>query len=311
MKLSEIYTRDHLAAVVGLPTAELDSLLVTPLSLFYSELPIPKRGRHRRGEYRILQIPKHPVRICQRNLLPVIGASYFPPDPVQGFASKRSIVTNAARHLGKAQILHADIENFFDSITSTQVRAAIVALACVPAVADDITQLCTLNGVLPQGASTSPILANAACAGLDASLDSLANSLGCTYTRYADNITISGQAVPTGSVVAEILKAHGFHLRRDGCRIQRQGRTQFVTGLCVADVARPRYARRLKRRLRLILHYIEKYGWESHLQRTNRTDDSYAARKLEGELAFLKSVEPDLARKYFAVLRKALNAKAD
>src|SRR5690606_30060926 len=110
----------------------------------------------------------------------------------------------------------------------------------------------------------SPVLANLVCRQLDGDLLALAAAHGAVYTRYADDIALSGERMPESAAVEAILAQHGFALRDGRCYLQRQGRAQFVTGLHVGDASRARLPRPLKRRLRLILHYVEKFGVDGH-----------------------------------------------
>ena len=133
------------------------------------------------------------------------------PEPqAHGFVPGRSIVTNAASHTGKAVVCNLDLKDFFPSITFRRVKglfrklgygehvATLLALLCtepprVPVELDGKTYHVALGArVLPQGACTSPAITNALCRRLDRRLDGLARRHGFAYTRYADDLTFSG-----------------------------------------------------------------------------------------------------------------------
>lgn len=192
------------------------------------------------------------------------------PEYVQGFVQKRSIVSNARTHLGQKTLLHADIENFFDSISFEQVLEAFQTLGFREPVGGTLARVCTLNSRLPQGSSASPIIANSVCRHMDTDLNTLAAATRSKFSRYADDITFSGDDVPDEKQVKTVLNRYGFSLREDRCRTQRRGKSQYVTGLTISDPASPRVGRKLKRRLKLELHYAGRYGIEGHIDRVHQ-----------------------------------------
>lgn len=271
-----------------------------PQRQFYDQLIIPKRRRrnkvrivYRANEESLARMHK----TLAGELAPQEGEHFD--ECIQGFVRGRSIVTNAQKHLGCKVLLHADIQNFFESITLAQVTSVFETLGCNSGVAALLGKLCTLDGYLPQGAHASPALANRVCLHLDTDLKQLAARHGCVYTRYADDIAFSGDEVPEPQRVEAILNKHRFKLRAEKCRIQRRGHSQFVTGLSVADAEGPRYSRQAKRWLRLVLHYASRYGLENHLERTGRggANPKLAYAELEGMVRFLHSVEPRTAER--------------
>ncbi len=162
-------------------------------------------------------------------------------------------------------------------------------------------RLCTLHGHLIQGASTSPVLGNLVCVALDQELAELGKKYDCSYSRYADDITFSGDHLPRKKEVEKCLKQHGFQLNLHKWKRQPRGQSQCVTGLTVFDGTRPRIPKDVKRRLRQILHYASKYGLESHLHKMDKIDcDSYVHEilRIDGLIAFMYSVEPERALQF-------------
>jgi hypothetical protein len=230
-------------------------------------------------------------------------------DHIQGFLKKRSTRTNAEKHLAAKVLLHADIQGFFDAITTEQVKNSLVAEGTVVSMADLIAKSCTIDGFLRQGTRCAPTIANLVCFNLDQSLLRLARSYSCAYTRYADDMTFSGDQVPSDDSVKEILESHGFKLRDQQCYRQLKGRSQFVTGLTVADSNRPRLPKRLKRRLRLVMFYIEKHGLAEHWNRVGVIDADNQLREeawLSGMLKYAGSIEPQLISHWQQILDEAL-----
>src|SRR5262249_29867281 len=133
-------------------------------------------------------------------------------EPAHGFVPGRSILTNAQPHAGKAFVVNLDLRDFFPSIAFPRVRSVFQRAGYSPAVATILALLCTecprkvvtYDGAtyhvatsprgLPQGACTSPSLSNLVARRLDRRLSGLARRMGLTYTRYADDLTFSGDA---------------------------------------------------------------------------------------------------------------------
>lgn len=301
LKLSEVRTLTGVAKVLGCTADDLDVIASTKdQRQFYTPLRIPKKSRKRRGEFRTVYQADQRLSLIQKNIATWIAKHVEFPEYVQGFVQKRSIVTNARIHLGQHTLLHADIKDFFDSITVNQVDEAFVALGCTSPVANTLARVCTLNGQLPQGSSASPILANLVCRHLDTDLNTLAVANQCKYSRYADDITISGDQVPDGAEIETVLRRHGFSIRTEKYRIQRRGRSQYVTGLTVVDKSCPRVPRVMKRRLRLELHYADRYGISNHLEHIGSEDTpQFAVNRLDGWMSFVFSVEGNARKRLY------------
>jgi RNA-directed DNA polymerase len=309
IQFANIETAADLADSFGCSVEDLAKLSEAANKLpFYQLIRIPKRGRRRRGQFRTVYKPTdQTLRLLLKNLATALAGCTRFDECVQGFTAKRSIVTNARAHLGARLLLHADIKDFFESIKLPVIEESFQSIGCNSTIASILAGICSLSGprygpvgmrtaFLPQGSSASPIIANIASRGLDADLLALAAGTGSTYTRYADDLTFSGDAVPSEAAVKRLLNKHGFELRNGTCRTQKKGKAQYVTGLTVADTNSPRIARRTKRRLRLELFYINKYGLKDHREHGARKCRMSTARRIEGWLRFLHSVEPDRAK---------------
>ena len=139
---------------------------------------------------------------------------------VTAYIPKSSHIHNAKKHLGGEWILKLDITSFFESISERQVYYVFRNLGYRAIIAFELSRICTrildipndnrlrkkrwrsrkqwkhsntnIVGHLPQGAPTSPMLANLVCLKLDDDLKKIARNEGLTYTRYADDMTFSG-----------------------------------------------------------------------------------------------------------------------
>jgi len=153
----------------------------------YRRFSVPKR----RGATRQIDAPGDKLKDLQRRVLHRLLNPLGVADSATGFVQGRSIVDNARPHAGRPVVINLDLADFFPSITAQRVEAVWRALGWNDEAARILSAICTLEGRLPQGAPTSPALSNQVCRHLDARLERLAASVGGTYTRYADDVTIS------------------------------------------------------------------------------------------------------------------------
>jgi len=227
------------------------------LSPAYRSVRVPKRS----GGERVLRVPDPATKTIQRRLLHGVfdGIPIHP--AAHGFERGRSILTNALPHTGRAIVIRMDLVDFFGSTSERRVRRLFRVLGWDAETAALLTRLTTDGGALPQGAPTSPRLANLVNVRLDARLAALAETLGATYTRYADDLTFSF-AEADHAAVADLLAATRKVVRQQGYRlhldrklqIRRRHHRQTVTGLVVNDrVALPRARRRW---LRAVEHHV-------------------------------------------------------
>ena len=200
-----------------------------------------------------------------------------------GFVRERSIKSNAEPHIGKRVIINMDMKDFFPTITFKRVRGVFVRMGYTPAIGTMLAVLttepeiteCVLDGqrwymssgerFLPQGAPTSPAITNIICYRLDRRLLGLANSLQCSFTRYADDITFGydDPDLSEGRVIQgikKIVEDEDFFIHPEKNKVMHNGRRKEVTGVVVNTKASVR--RKDLRRFRALLHQIEKNGIE-------------------------------------------------
>lgn len=172
------------------------------------------------------------------------------------YTKGKSIITNASPHLNRAYVANLDIENFFGNVTPDHIIACLDANKIGPKLTKVISDLVTYDGALPQGAPTSPIISNAVLYDFDKRMTSLSEMFGLSYSRYADDITISGESI--GSVKKAInfcgkqLNQTGFSLNDKKTRIATQNSSQRVTGVVVNEKLQP--PREYRRKVRALFH---------------------------------------------------------
>ncbi len=271
------------------------------------------------GGIRLLESPKAELIDIQRRILSGI-LDRIPAHPAaHGFVKRRSIVTFAQAHTRKAAVLRMDIQDFFPSFPAARAQALFRTLGYPEQVADRLSGFCVNAapariwsnqppGVdyriwqnarirytrphLPQGAPTSPSLANLMAYRLDCRLSGLARTAGAVYTRYADDLAFSGPhafaraAERFSSHVAAVALEEGFSTNHHKTRIMRQGQSQQLAGVVVnQDVS-------LRRRdldvLEAILTNCIRLGPESQ-NREARLDFRAC---LQGRISFVAMVSP-------------------
>jgi len=186
---------------------------------------------------------KHIDRVMERLLLPKLTPSIHNHGGVKG----RSILTNASAHSEGVYVYTADISDFFPSIHFKRVyRLFFEAFGCSPDVARICTRLCTYDFHLAVGLPTSPLLADQAMREVDARLHGACKTAGLTYTRFIDDLTISGEFDFEGSgflrLVPRILEEHGFRINLKKCESGRLADGPLVTKLRLKN-GRPDVAR--------------------------------------------------------------------
>ena len=292
---------------------ELGNKLRKPKLQHYHYTILPKRS----GGVRLIESPKPRLKELQRRILNGI-LDPIPTHPVvHGFVRGRSIVTFASPHVGKKVLLRLDLQNFFPTFPAARVQAFFRTLGYPENVADLLGGICT-NAVprgiwrephpeidpdewiearalyarphLPQGAPTSPAVANRIAYRLDCRLHGLAKSAGAVYTRYADDLAFSGgeefdrAARRFSTHVAAIALEEGFRVNYRKTRILRQGVCQHLAGIVVnQQLSLPR---RDLERLEAILTNCIRFGPKSQ----NRDGRADFRGHLEGRVGFVEMV---------------------
>lgn len=269
---------------------------------YYEEIKIRKKNYKNKDKYRVVYKADSSLSQLQKNIAEAISDNVKFPDYVQGFVKRRSSYSNARQHLAKAFLLSADICDFFDSIEIADVATVFRTLGCNNETAEALAKICTINGILSQGLHSSPVISNLVVGNMDKDFQELCSRHEAVYTRYSDDISISSNKdLPTKEQIMAILEKNGFILNTDKFKITKRGQAQFVTGLSVFDSKSPRIPKRMKRRLRLELHYIDKYGTIGHFERVGVPDfaQSYAYNRVRGHIDYVNAAEPDLAEKLY------------
>lgn len=290
-----------LAIALGISPRLLTSFIHKP-SHHYRQFEIGKRG----GGSRVISSPKTFLKVVQYWLLDYFLFDLPVHNACHSYRKGHSILNNAEPHVGKRFVGNIDIEDYFGSINKKMIQQILRKNDIGERLSNSISRLVTLNDSLPQGAPTSPLLSNAILFDFDSNLSDKAAELGLVYTRYADDITISGNVreniVYLIDYAANYLKNIGLRLNQKKTRIASSGGQQRVTGVVVNEKAQP--PRELRRRVRAMFHQAE--------QQPEKFSDRIS--ELRGYYSYLRSYpslrgSPELCkyRKILEILREQHN----
>jgi len=264
----------------------------------------------RSGGERLIMAPKARLKRLQRRLDALLVSKLPASEFAHGFRRKRSVRSNAEPHVGRGVILQLDLKDFFGSIHFGRVRGLLISLGYGYPVATALAALMTeaprqpvlVGGIryfppagpraCPQGAPTSPGLSNAVVVKMDRRLAGLARRYGFAYTRYADDLTFSGDDIDAAHALRllaqRVVEDEGFEVNHDKTRIKRSGTRQTVTGVVVNDVLG--LSRQERRRLRAAIHrYAAAHAAGSA--------DAAQLARLDGKVAYLSMLNAAQARR--------------
>ena len=253
-----------------------------PSASKYAVFEIPKRS----GGKRVIKAPDRRLKLVQQKLSillqdcldEIITAKKSQDRIAHGFRRRHSILTNATQHRNRRYLFNVDLEDFFPSINFGRVRGFFIHdrnFALTESVATIIAQIACYDNELPQGSPCSPVISNLIAHVLDMHLVRLASSVGCTYSRYADDLTFStnkkifpqqlAEPCPQnphqwspGKELQEIVAHAGFRINPAKTRMQYREARQEVTGLVVNEKVNVRHEYRHS--VRAMVHSLLKTG---------------------------------------------------
>lgn len=279
------------ASLLGVEANKLKEILEN-IPDYYHEFWVRKR----RGGYRMISAPLEELQSIQTTINSRILSSVTTVHPAAvGFRCGRSVVDNASPHLGKRYVLKMDIHDFFFSIRSPRVKKTFEQMGYPPNVSKIFRTLCCLHNCLPQGAPTSPSLSNIVSYEMDKKLAALATKYGLTYTRYADDLTFSGDVLSKEQIIFEvkqIIYEEKFAPNYKKTRFLNEYDRKIITGVSVSSGVKLTIPKARKREIRKNVYFILTKGLAEHQRRIGSNDPAYLKR-LIGELCYWRSIEPD------------------
>lgn len=259
------------------------------------------------GRHRLIEAPKPRLRQMQLKVLNEILARIPAHPAAHGFVRGRGVLSFAKPHQQAAVLLRFDLRDFFPGIRRARVEAVFRSMGYSSSVSKCLANLCTSvcpaelakqageiyqQRRLPQGAPTSPGLANYCAYRLDARLAGLAAAAGGFYSRYADDLALSGDqnfarhATWVRREVNAIVQDEGFRLNQQKTKTLGRGQRQLAAGIVLnAGTHVPREDRK---RLEAILTNCVRHGWAAQ----NREKHPDLLAHLHGRICWVESICP-------------------
>jgi len=303
MNLNQLNSLDIISKSFNIPLDFLQVISKNEKNQNYIKLfNIPKKNHKYYKRYREVIKINSPYNLFYKELLYIIeqkideNKAFYISNIAHGFIKNRGILTNARHHLAKKYLFKIDIKNYFKSITKESIIKTFLKLGFSEKGAEVFSDLCTFNEILYEGFNTSPILANICCLDLDLDLIELAERYDLTITRYSDDITFSSDYnhFPSMVEIETIFKRYNFEINDKKTIKLKYGQPQYVTGLSISNNKYPRVPKRMKRKIRQELYYLNKYP-----QNYFNAEDNYPRlRAMYEKIIYIMGIEKTLGKKY-------------
>lgn len=331
-----IETTGALAVWLGLEASELDWFADLKGLGFKKDTPRLRHYHYKilakdSGNIRLIEAPKARLKQLQRKILKEILERIPVHEAAHGFRQGRSIKTFVAPHVGQRVVVRMDLKDFFPSLSAARVQTFFRTAGYPEDVADLLGGICTTAAPqevwkeigravdrqrlretrdlyarphVPQGAPTSPALANLCFYRADCRLTGLAKAAGAAYTRYADDLAFSGgkefdrKAERFSIYAAAILMEEGFQVHHRKTRVMRQSVRQHLAGLVANQHANVRRAD--FDRLKATLTNCVQHGPATQ----NREGHSYWQEHLRGRVGFVESINPARGRRLRSIFEQ-------
>jgi RNA-directed DNA polymerase len=302
----QILSVNRLADILKIPKEKLVSLSATP-ELNYSPFLATKPPRPFQkapiGKPRPIDNPLKELRFVQQRIYRRLLKPICLPPHVLGAVPKRSVRDNADRHLHSSLLVTLDIKQCFPSITNVHIyNVWRHCLDCSTPVASLLTKLTTFQLRLPQGAATSPLLANLFIWMIDEPIRRECAEKGVDYSTWIDDLAFSGErARELIQVAASTLSAHGLRVSRRKIRVMGPSTVKNLTGtrLGLSEVRAP------KDKLGRIRSGIHKL--RTGLVQSN--EEQSHINGLVGQLRFIRQIAPRDALPGLRNLRRAVGER--
>ena len=274
----------------------------------YHLASIPKKS----GGVRELKVPSRYLKHIQRVILDKLLYGLPVSEYAKAYLSEAKLIDNALPHISKEKVLKLDIKGFFDSIDCDMVCSVFSHLGFESAATSLLANICTLEGVLPQGAPTSPHIANLVMTYFDNRVGDFCKARNVAYTRYCDDMTFSGSFDEKEIIrfVEHHLLKQGFELnhKKTACILSSQ--QQKVTGIVVNE--NPQISSAERRKIRQEVHYLSKYTVLSCMRKMDiHTTQIEYLTSLQGRISFALQINPDdkKIREYYDIVHALLKKK--
>ncbi len=303
-KACVILDSEHLAKLLCIENESLFAI-VNGTGSFYRSFEIKKKS----GGMREIRAPYPSLKAIQCWIYEYVLKKQYVHGCAHGFRQRKSIVTNAKAHIENKCLLKLDLKDFFPSIKINKVVQVFKNIGYTQTVSWILAKLCCLDDELPQGAPTSPVLSNIIAKMMDKRLYRLAKSYGYKYSRYADDISFSGDEIPVVFIkyVTDIITDCGFAINPKKVRLYKEHDNKILTGVALKNgvIKLPREKRRSYEQE---IYYAIKYGVSTRVKGEYKHFSTYIL-SLIGKANFWLMLEPDnrFAKEAIPQLKKLFN----
>lgn len=234
-----INTLTHLAFELKFELSEIESIIQNIDKFYYEKVEIKSdkfgKPKLKNGviQKRVLNPSITRLKLLQKSIQRNILLKLEMPDYAFGAVKGKDNVQNAKRHQGKKYIFTTDLKSFFPSINHKRVFEMFRSFNFSPTTSRVLTQLTTYKGKLPQGAPTSPTVANLVFVKTGKKLLEFAKDNKLTFTSFVDDLTFSA---PTdfkskAQFIIQTLQADGFKISHN--KTNYKTKMPIVTGVVV------------------------------------------------------------------------------
>jgi len=275
-----IQSFDDFINTIGLSPSLIYLLTRKDSNYKYDIFEIDKKS----GGKRVIYAPKYSLKLVQKWVLHHIFYKIKPSE--QCFAYKKGLSNplkkNAEKHKSNGFVLTIDIKDFFPSFTPKRVFGLFSSIGYNREVAALLTNICTYDDHLPQGAVTSPCISNLLCRQLDYRLQKYCAKRDITFTRYADDLYFSSNdrqlLKKSYTIIVRILKDEGFEINSKKTHFMSPKTRTQIAGVTISD-GKLKAPKEMKRKVRSMIH------------RAIVTGDYSSVNQIKGYIAYINSIE--------------------
>lgn len=281
-----IYNTSHLSSLVGCNKAYIKKAVFYTKS-FYNDYEIKKKN----GKTRIISEPLPSLKEIQtwilQNILQQLKVSPY----AKAYKRKVSIVENLKFHPNQPKVFTLDLRDFFPSVKTNSVEQIFKSIGYSNLISNLLAKLCTKDNCLPQGAPTSPYISNLFFLPADQKISEYCKQHSIRYTRYADDLTFSGDFDENAvlNFVTDQVRKLELVIHPEKVKLMTPNQRQTVTGIVVNQ--KPQVVFHKRNKIRQELFYIKKFGLTNHMERKGIKKRSYLEHLL-GRVNFIIQINP-------------------
>jgi len=274
-----INTKAELGKLLCVLPQEIDQVLRNRHN-DYRLVPIAKAD----GTSRLLRVPHDQLKFLQNKVRRHVLDAAEMLDCIHGGVRGRSARTNAKAHVGKTVVFTVDVKDFFPGIGPNTVAKIFRVLGFEAEALQSLIDVTIWEDQLPQGAPTSVALANLAMYRVDVRISTLARQNGFAYTRYVDDLTLSGsrRLLDFRGLIQRIVEEEGFRLNPAKLKTMLSGGRQTVTGIVVNQKLNLPREKRTEIRRQVV-------------EASSRHPTPFRITRIRGQLAWLSYINPEKA----------------